>query len=711
MSSLQELRLHECPNLSNLQTDDTCNEFQSIHISACPLLAVDPFLSRQQKVRKMILSDLESILDVPMLLHGEQLKELSLHCPNLSSTHGLSAYPNLSFLSLSGSPIQDLSPIAKLKNLQEISLNNCGKIQDISPLSGLTKLSNQLYLKGCVELKNISLSHSFIESIALDDCVESISLHHCPNIQRLMLNRLPNLSSVSLSHLDVLEQVDLRKTPRLLSLTDFASLPKLKTILLRECSALRDISGIQNLSELSELDIKGCPELQEETLYPTLYSIPQLHTLKSEIPSNILTKLMASLAFKRADAVFVAENIDAWFFAAQQRPTTPGILSALAYASSLLFDSTSVLVSLLELAAQNDVQEITGLFEVVACFVDEPRISAACSSLLAQEKVLLPPQTLVGYHRLFPSHRSLKEQAILEMLRSMEQKHIADWTLRSQRRILSMLQDTVSAETLTQAINVLNEREFVQTDSYLFGIICNTVSQVSNVNWRAQILPTLQTIAFQQVDYTILEKSISFLIQGISKFEDLEWVKHRMDDVLSQAAELNPDTSSLRAVCAVAQADMGRWDQAIQVAFEITNTGIKDETLCALIARVLQTNRQDRLKLAISMVAGISDYLRRRDQLMLLQEDDDMAEDLVAFGQVVQLLLEYPEQLRSFVSETVQQNPALSTKDRMNLCEQTDREKELISLRDQTWIEAIKKVSPEHLKPIQKIANSIPQLP
>ncbi|MEC7984250.1 MAG: leucine-rich repeat domain-containing protein, partial [Myxococcota bacterium] len=336
MSGLQELRILDCPNLTRLQADDTCDQIQSIYVSACPSLSIDSVLSRQKNIRKLVLSSLESISEVPILKNGEQLTDLSLLCPNLRDLRGLSAYPNLTNLGLSGSAVQDLSPIAGLKNLQELSLNDCSQIKDISPLGGLPKLDNRLYLHGCTGLKEISLSHSPIESISLDDCVEKISLHHCPNIQRLMLNRLPNLSSVSLSHLDALEQIDLRKTPRLLALTDFSSLPKLTTILLRECSALRDISGIQHLSTLSELDIKGCPELQEQALYTTLYTLPQLRTLKSEIPSHMLTQVMAVLAFQRNDVSCIAENMDAWCFAVQQYPTTPGILSALANAASLL---------------------------------------------------------------------------------------------------------------------------------------------------------------------------------------------------------------------------------------------------------------------------------------------------------------------------------------------------------------------------------------
>ena len=75
--------------------------------------------------------------------------------------------------------------------------------------------------------------------------------------------------------------------------------------------------------------------------------------------------------------------------------------------------------------------------------------------------------------------------------------------------------------------------------------------------------------------------------------------------------EINPDTSVLRSSCAKAQAGLGRWEQAIQIAFEITNPGVHDETLCTLMNMVLGSSREDRLKMAISKIAGISDYLRR----------------------------------------------------------------------------------------------------
>ncbi|MEC7986998.1 MAG: hypothetical protein VX278_17650, partial [Myxococcota bacterium] len=405
-------------------------------------------------------------------------------------------------------------------------------------------------------------------------------------------------------------------------------------------------------------------------------------------------QVMAVLAFQRNDVSCIAENMDAWCFAVQQYPTTPGILSALANAASLLPDSASILVLLLDLASRHDVQKISVLFDVIESFLDEESVSQALKSLIAQEERPLPPQTLCEYHRLFPKHTSLKEYAILAILRSLDAERIEDWTPRTQQKILETLHDAVSTETLMRVIDTLRGRSFRETEIYLFGIACNTVPLVSEESWKSKAFTELQAIAFQQKDYASLERSLSFLIQGVSKSDDLNWIKTRIDEVLSQAADINPDTSVLRSACAEAQAHLGRWEQAIQIAFEITNPGVHDKTLCALMDMVLKTHRVDRLNIAISMVAGISDYLRRREQLLLLQKEEALVEDMVAFGQVVQLLLDYPEELRSFVSDSVLRKSELGSVNLMTLQAHTDREQHLLSLRDQRWLEVIASEAP-----------------
>ena len=75
---------------------------------------------------------------------------------------------------------------------------------------------------------------------------------------------------------------------------------------------------------------------------------------------------------------------------------------------------------------------------------------------------------------------------------------------------------------------------------------------------------------------------------------------------------------------------------------------------------------------------------------------------MVAFGQMVQLLLEYPEQLSDFVGTTVAQRPTIGALDLSTIRAFTDREQTLLAQRDQDWLSALSDVSPQHVETLRQ---------
>ncbi len=95
------------------------------------------------------------------LLHSLNLR----NCEELTDITPLSGLTNLTELDLSSCPnLTDIIPLSGLINLTDLDLENCNKLTDITPLSGLTNLTelylssycNKSPLSGLTNLKIIS---------------------------------------------------------------------------------------------------------------------------------------------------------------------------------------------------------------------------------------------------------------------------------------------------------------------------------------------------------------------------------------------------------------------------------------------------------------------------------------------------------------------------------------------------------------------------
>ncbi|MBC2140531.1 leucine-rich repeat domain-containing protein, partial [Listeria innocua] len=132
-------------------------------------------------------SDLDSITSVTIsywgasnlsgMEHLTNLTNLFLNGnPTLSDISPLSGLTKLTTLRISDSNVSDISPLSGLTNLTSLDLRN-NQISDISPLSGLTKLTTTLYLEnnqisdvsplsGLTKLQALNLNNNQISDIS-----------------------------------------------------------------------------------------------------------------------------------------------------------------------------------------------------------------------------------------------------------------------------------------------------------------------------------------------------------------------------------------------------------------------------------------------------------------------------------------------------------------------------------------------------------------
>ena len=82
------------------------------------------------------------------------LKELYIDEVKLKDLSKMATLINLNNLTIANSPVLSIKWIEKLKNLKELSLLNCKKIEDFSPISNL-KFIKRLTIDGCKFLNDL----------------------------------------------------------------------------------------------------------------------------------------------------------------------------------------------------------------------------------------------------------------------------------------------------------------------------------------------------------------------------------------------------------------------------------------------------------------------------------------------------------------------------------------------------------------------------
>ena len=243
--------------------------------SACPVSPfIDPNLERA--VRKT----LDPLLDIPPnLAHVTPLTandlalltKLDASSKNIQRLEGLEHLTNLRFLNLSDNAISDMTPLARLTNLDSLALSSNPLLTDVTPLASLTNLK-WLRLGDNDLLTDLSPLRSLtnLRSLYLDanDLLMDLSpLDSLTNLRHLRLTNNDLLADVNpLANLTNLRHLRLMGNPLLTNVNPLANLTNLDTLRMhskgnRSCavSDLSDFGLPGKLPNLKLITVVGCP--------------------------------------------------------------------------------------------------------------------------------------------------------------------------------------------------------------------------------------------------------------------------------------------------------------------------------------------------------------------------------------------------------------------------------------------------------------------
>ncbi|KAL3744371.1 hypothetical protein ACJRO7_013613 [Eucalyptus globulus] len=165
--------------------------------------------------------------------------------------------------------LKKLPSLLKLESLSELLIIGCGKLMKIKGLEGLKSLG-RLFLCECKKLPNLNgLEHlESLRKLELEDLNASLMnlfQVHC-------LGRLKNLEWLCIARCQSLTTLDI------------SQLMHMRVLLVFECEKVVEIKGLEELKELTRLDIKGCKFI---TKLPDLSPLENLRHLDIRGSSNL----------------------------------------------------------------------------------------------------------------------------------------------------------------------------------------------------------------------------------------------------------------------------------------------------------------------------------------------------------------------------------------------------------------------------------------
>jgi hypothetical protein len=209
--------------------------------------------------------------------------------------------------------LSDVNELAKLKQLNILSLIGCTSLSDLSGLANLTQLTS-LYLSNCESLNDLSglANLTQLTSLNLSDCESLNDLSGLANLTQLTSLNLSNCKSLSdlsvLANLTQLTSLNLSNCKSLSDLSVLANLTQLTSLNLYKCSSLSDISPLGELTKLTGLNLLECRRI---TKFPNFKRLTQLRELDAETHPSARANIMAHCALLRKDWGFAKNN---WWF-------------------------------------------------------------------------------------------------------------------------------------------------------------------------------------------------------------------------------------------------------------------------------------------------------------------------------------------------------------------------------------------------------------
>jgi len=214
-------------------------------------------------------------------------------CRNITDISPLASLSRLSLLSMDWcSKVEDISPLTNLTSLRQLNLHRCDSLVDLTPLTKIASL-RVLHLPPTTtdeKLAQVSTHLPQLEKLVLKDChqITDISpVAGLTNLMHLEMNYAPELVDIApLAGLTRLKVLDLKNT-QVQDLGPLAKLSGLEWLYLSNNKRVNDISPLKDLTNLRILSLDSCKGVSDITPLSKLTKLTILNLSGLEEISDI----------------------------------------------------------------------------------------------------------------------------------------------------------------------------------------------------------------------------------------------------------------------------------------------------------------------------------------------------------------------------------------------------------------------------------------
>ncbi|TYH81797.1 hypothetical protein ES332_D02G010500v1 [Gossypium tomentosum] len=272
-TSLEDLKLNDCANLSSIPDLEELSSLRIFDISDCHELETISIRGRCPSLKKLHISSCPKLSNIgDWLSTSTSLEELKLGgCANLTSIPNLVGFFSLRILDVSDCHELETFPIrGRCSSLEKLHISSCPKLSKIRDWLSTSTSLEELKLGGCANLSSIPdlVGFSSLRILHISDCHELkiISVRgRCSSLEKLHISSCPKLSRIGdwLSTSTSLEELKLGGCANLSSIPDLVGFSSLRILDISECHKLETIPIKGRCPSLRKLHISSCPKLSE----------------------------------------------------------------------------------------------------------------------------------------------------------------------------------------------------------------------------------------------------------------------------------------------------------------------------------------------------------------------------------------------------------------------------------------------------------------
>ncbi|XP_059064175.1 disease resistance protein Roq1-like [Cryptomeria japonica] len=268
LSRLEKIKISHCPGLKSVSGIYDLKKVVELQIEKCPKLEGVNFV-QLRFLENITVFDYQKLKSLKGLNGLTKLVELNISKFQELEELNLVGHGCLEKLRIFNSLNLHSVTVSHLQKLIELNISSCQKIEELSHVQ--LNCLEKIRISDCPYLKSVA---------GMSDLRKSVTVSHLRNLVELKFINYVNIKELSLVQLSRLRRIKILgsltvkiievKGCKILSRVDFENLKNVVKLSIYDCPELENLPELVNLHQLKMVSLHNCPKLKKITLPTTL---------------------------------------------------------------------------------------------------------------------------------------------------------------------------------------------------------------------------------------------------------------------------------------------------------------------------------------------------------------------------------------------------------------------------------------------------------